>query len=456
MTPSNRAPQPTRRAFLRAAGTLLALPYLESLLPKEARAATSTTFPQRLITFYVPCGMVMESLTPQQSGANFDITPTLQPLASLQSYLTVVSGLVNHSAQVQVAGQGGDHGRGTGSFGTGNPVAANGSYNGGGTSYDQMVANKIGSQTRFPSLQLAVEGGGVGGNCDSGFNCAYMNTLSWADPYTPLMPSTQPSKIFTQLFGSSNSQETAQQAAVRLATRKSILDGVLDRINAVNKRLGVQDQQKLGQYLNSVREVEREVTMPTPAACGSSSITSNGTDFPSTTQQQVNLMKLAVQCDATRVISMMIGTSGSNHNCAFLQYNNAPIDYAFHEMTHLISYNGDANACHGALTVVNTWSVSMVADFAKALHDTAEGPGNMLDNTLIYLGSEMSNGSIHNHDDMPVVLVGKGGGAYTGNQHISYTNGETLADMYMYMMRQFGVQMSAFGADGKAALTGLG
>ena len=454
MTP-RRDTQPTRRAFLHAAGTLVALPFLESLLPRQARAAASAVFPQRLITFYVPCGMVMESLTPAQSGPNFGITPTLQPLAALQDYITVVTGLVNHSAQVQVAGQGGDHGRGTGSFGTGNPVAANGTYNGGGTSYDQMIANKIGTQTRFPSLQLAVEGGGVGGNCDSGFNCAYQGTLSWADPSTPLMPSTQPSKIFTQLFGNGNTQETAQQAALRLATRKSVLDGVLDRINTINRKLSTTDQQKLGQYLTSLREVEREVTIPTPAACTNASIASDGNSFPTTTQQQVNLMKLAVQCDATRVISLMIGTSGSYHNCSFLQYNNAPIDYAFHEITHINAYNSDSVACHGALTVINTWSVSMMADFATALHDTPEGPGNMLDNTLIYLGSEMSNGSIHNHDDMPVVLVGKGGGAYKGNQHVTYTNAETLADMYIYMMQQFGVQVSAFGADGKMALPGL-
>ena len=446
----------SRRAVLRAAGTMIALPVLDSLLPRGARAAVTSSFPQRMVTFYVPCGINMVDYTPTALGTNFAMTPTLTPLTALKSYVTVASGLTNHSAQVQVNGQGGDHGRGTGSFGNGTSVAANGTYNGGGTTFDQMIANKIGTQTRFPSMQLTVEGGGIGGSCDSGFNCAYQGTISWADANTPLMPTTQPSNVFTQLFGDSGSlQQTAAQAALRTATRKSILDGVLGRITSLTTKLNTTDQQKLDQYLTSLREVEREVTLPAPAACNAASNPGNGSDFPTVAAAHVKLMTLAVQCDATRVISFMLGTSGSYHDCSFLNYNGAPINAQFHTITHLAAYNGDAAQNRGALTVINTWSVQQLANFATALYNTPEGSGNMLDNTIIYLGSEISDGNAHNHNDMPVLLVGKGGGAYTGGQHVQYSNNESLADMYMYMMQQFGVSVSSFGNDGTKVLTGL-
>ena len=435
---------------------MIALPVLDSLLPRGARAAVASSFPQRMVTFYVPCGINMVDYKPATYGTSFPITPILAPLTALKSYVTVASGLTNHSAQVQVNGQGGDHGRGTGSFGNGTSVAADGTYNGGGTTYDQLIANKIGSQTRFPSLQLSVEGGGIGGSCDSGFNCAYLGTISWADASTPLMPTTQPSTVFTQLFGDSSSlQQTAAQAALRTATRKSILDGVLGRITTLATKLNTTDQQKLDQYLTSLREVEREVTLPAPAACNAATNPGNGTDFPTIAAAHVKLMTLAVQCDATRVLSLMLGTSGSYHDCSFLNYNGAPINAQFHTITHLSAYNGDATQNRGALTVIDTWSVTQLANFATALYNTPEGNGNMLDNTIIYFGSEISDGNNHNHNDMPVLLVGKGGGAYAGNQHVLYENNESLADMYMYMMQQFGVSMSSFGKDGTKVLSGL-
>ena len=440
-----------RRAFLQAAGTLIALPIFDSLLPRAARAAATPASPQRLITFFAPCGFNMTDFTPTTSGANFPMTPILQPLTALQNYVTVPTGLTNHAAQRSIEGAGGGaHGQGCGTFGNCNTVAADGTYNRGGTTFDQLAANFVGMQTRIPSLQLTSQFAVPYGSCDSGFLCAYEGTISWADSQTPLMPTAQPSAVFNAIFGSGNVQETEQQAAQRILTRKSILDGVLNRIGTLRGKLNSTDQIKLDQYLTSLREVEREVTVAPPAACGTptSPTDPDPNDFPTLAQAMVNLMTLAVQCDATRVVSMMLGYGGSDFNCSFLSYNGGSIGTSRHTLSHLVPYYGDTVACYGAISVVNTWSVSMLAQFATALHNTAEGEGNMLDNTLIYMGSEISDGSLHNHDNMPVLLVGKGGGAYAGNRNIVYSNNESLADLYLYMLQSFGVPVTSFGADG--------
>ena len=451
----------SRRAVLRAAGALIALPALDSLLPRAARAAASSAAPQRVVTFYVPCGVHMEDYKPGLTGKDFPISPILTPLAPLKDYVTVVSGLTNYAAEQQVNGIGGDHGRGTGTFGSGSAVAAVGVYDGGGVTFDQLIANKIGNQTRFPSLQLAAEGTGLG--CqggDGGYNCAYMGTISWANSQTPLMPTIQPSEVFKQIFGdSSTPQQTAAQAAYRSITRKSILDSVTKRIGGLSNKLNNADKQKLDQYLTSMREIEREVTATqpsnAPAVCGSAVDPGNGMNFPSIVAAHVKLMTLAVQCDATRVISFMLGTSGSTHDCSFLNYAGAPIPTYLHLMTHLAGYNGDVDMNHGALTVIDTWRVTQIANFATALYQTPEGSGNMLDNTVIYMSSEISTGNVHNHNDMPALLVGKGGGAYAGNNHVLVQNNESLADLYVYMMQQFGVAQSTLGADGTGPLSGL-
>ena len=244
-----------RRAFLGGAGVALGLPWLESLAPKQAKAADETA--KRILTYYVPCGIHMDAWRPSATGSNWELTTILEPLVNVKSKVNVLSGLANRPAQPDGPG---DHASGTGAFITAaHPKKTQGADIQNGISVDQAAANVLKEMTRIPSLQLGIEGGGGIGDCDSGYSCAYARNISWASATQPLPKLTSPGVVFDQLFEGFDPTESNEEKAKRLFYRTKILDYVNEDAKSLHTRLGATDKAKLDQYLTAVSELEEKI-----------------------------------------------------------------------------------------------------------------------------------------------------------------------------------------------------
>jgi hypothetical protein len=441
----------SRRALLRGAGAAIAMPFLEAMVPHGTRGALFATelppAPQRLVFYYVPNGMHMADWRPAESGPLDVLPPTLEPLAAHTSRLLVLSNLANRNAIDSVAG---DHARGTGAFLTARlPTRADGDgvYN--GISADQVVANGLAGATPFASLQLGMEGGSSLGDCDSGYSCAYSRNISWASPTTPLPKLTSPSVLFERLFGGADPALSAQEVARRRRNQLSILDHVLEDATRLHARLGASDRARLDEYLTSVRSVEETMTaLERESACGTVEIPPDyAVDVPAYSRVMNDLMVLALQCDLTRVVTFMLGNGGSNRTYPWLGVTGAH---------HEISHHQDIPENFDRLRLINRWEVEQLAHLLGSLESAIEPDGgSLLDRTLVFFSSEISDGNRHNHNDLPVLLAGGGGGITTGGRHVAYGEERPIANLFVSLINAAGVPVDSFGADGTAPLEGL-
>lgn len=438
MNPSNPW---SRRSFLRAAGVSLSLPLLPSLLPRDAWAQDGTP-PVRLLYYYVPCGIHMAHWTPNATGPGYDLPPILKPLASIQDKVSVISGLANMSGRDSRPG---DHARGTGCFITcelptyGSVLL--------GPSIDQVVAASIGDQTPFPSLQLGIDGGANSGNCDSGYACAYQRSISWVNDTTPLPKIVDPRILFDQLFTGVGGEDPVL-AERRRQLKLSILDNVAQDATRLQSRMAASDKVKLDQYLTGVREVEKRIDALGTNVCVPPDRPGRGLDVPTRVDIMSDLMKIAFECDLTRVITFMLANGGSGRSHSWI---GTPGNH------HGFSHHQGNPASHLALSQINTWEIEVFASFLAKLDGVSETNGTLLDNSLIMLGSEISDGNRHNHDDLPVLLAGGGGGAVTPGRHIAFnvSDREPVANLLLSMADAAGVPLTRFGSDGTRQLPGL-
>ena len=413
----------SRRLFLGGGAVVIGLPFLESVMPKTALADAATA--KRLLYFWIPNGVWMDSFRPDVVGAGYTMPPVLADLEPLRSDISIVTGLNN---QPGVPDQAGDHAGGTSAFITAAKAFKSDSMINLGISADQVAVNGMiaaGIKTRIPSLQLGIDGGGTAGGCDSGYSCAYSRNISWADATNPLPKITDPLETFNQIFQGYDPNASAADVAKRQAYETSVLDSVTADISSLNLKLGTTDKVKLDQYLTGVRALETELTSSaTMAACAKGTAPSSKiVDYPSHMKSMMDLMVLAFQCDATRVISFMQGNAGSNQTYEFISAGPAgtapaPINRAHHEISH---HNGDPTAI-SQLIAINTWTFKQIAYLLtqmKAIPDGAAGQ-NMLTNSSVFVSSDVSDGNMHNHTDMPIVLAGHGGGMLKPGQHIRY------------------------------------
>lgn len=407
-------PRVSRRLVLGGAASLFGLPFLESALPRAARAQAQTA-PVRLVYVYLPNGLDMATFRPATVGADYALPPMFSGLDALKSDFSIVTGLENVNAKPDVAG---DHASGTSGFIT--CVHANKSETDIklGVSADQLAAQKLGMGTRLPSLQLGIDGGGSTGNCDSGYSCAYSRNISWVDAVTPLPKVVDPAQAFDQLFQGYDPNASAAEAAKRRAYDKSVIDFVLADVNTLAPRLGQTDKTKLDQYLNGVRELEKRlVEQGHGVTCmpGTRPPKKDETlDYPTHLKTMMDLIVLAFSCDATRVVTFMFGNAGSQRTHPFLA-----IDAGHHDISHHMSDPGQL----ALLAKIGAWELTQLGYLLsqlKAAPDSVEGQ-TLLYNSSVFCSSEISDGNRHNHDDMPIVLAGHAGGKLKSGQHISYT-----------------------------------
>lgn len=437
----------SRRTFLRAAGATLALPFLESLAPRWARAGGVP--PKRFLAYYVPCGINMAKWRPAEAGAAYTLSPTLAPLAPLRSKVAVLSNLANRPAKPDGPG---DHASGTAAFLTAtHPFKTDGANIMNGVSVDQVIAGALGQKTAFPSIQLGTEGGSSVGACDSGYSCAYARNISWAGPAQPLPKLINPQVVFDRLFGGSDPRETAAQARRRLAYKTSILDALADQTARLRLRLGRTDQRKLDEYTGGVRALEKRLQDAAAAPmCDPGARPKDGaaSDWQAETAAMTDLMVICFQCDLTRVITFMLGNAGSNQAYPFIG-----VPGAHHELSH---HMGDP-AKLAQVALIDAWEVKQLAALLARLDAIVESDGkSVLDHSLVFFSGEISDGNSHNHDNMPVLVAGSASGRFkAAGQHVVFPGEAAFADLFLSFLTALDIPQKSFGMNSTGPLAAL-
>jgi uncharacterized protein DUF1552 len=445
-----------RRTFLRGLGATLALPLLDSMMPRIAAAGAAAP-PVRLGYMYTPNGIVGACdksprpfmWTPKATGADFAFSPTMKALEPYREQLNVFSGLAQVTGRALGDGPG-DHARATATFLTGvHPRKTAGADFQLGISADQIAARELGKYTQLSSLELGLEPQPLAGNCDSGYTCAYMS-MSWRGPTSPLPAEINPRAVFERLFGDGDSTDARARMA-RLESQKSVLDYVTGSLSRLRLAVGPADKRKLEEYLEAVRDIERRIqlaeqqnaTLELPRIDRPSAVPD---DYEQYTRLMIDMQVVAWQTDMTRVASLMLGRDGSNR-----AYREIGIADGHHSISH---HQGDQEKLD-KLIKIDQLHVSMFAYLLDKLRSTPDGDGTLLDHSLVLFGSSISESNIHTHDDLPIVLAGGANGRLKGNRHLTYTKETPLNNLFLNMFDLAAVpHVDGFG-DSTGRLTGL-
>ncbi|MGN6547886.1 MAG: DUF1552 domain-containing protein [Aureliella sp.] len=398
--------------------------------------------PLRLLFFNVPNGIRMSHWTPKSEGRKFELPPILSGLAEFREQLTVLTGLTLDGAHAHGDG-GGDHARSGAAFLTGaHPRKTDGADIQNSVSVDQVAAQALGNRTRFPSLELGLEGSAQSGNCDSGYSCAYSSNLAWRNATSPLAKEIDPAALFDRLFSSADVASAAQNKSERIERRKSVLDFVLDDAKSLQKKLGPADNRKLDEYLYAIRDVENRLVGADKLRVGEDGIPNypRPAGVPREWDEHIRLMMdmttLAIQSDSTRFLTFMYANEGSTRGYP---------DIGAPESHHELSHHGKSEEKLEKIAKINTYHMSKFAYLVKQLSLIREGESSLLDNCLVLYGSGISDGDRHNHDDLPIILLGRGGGRLQGNSHQRFPNKTPLCNLYLWMLQQLEIKVDSFG-----------
>jgi hypothetical protein len=394
---------------------------------------------------YVPNGKNMADWTPATEGRDFELTTILEPLAPVKDDILVLTGLTADGARPHGDG-GGDHARALASFLTGaHPVKTDGTDIRNGISVDQVAASRIGDQTRLPSLEIGCEAGAMAGNCDSGYSCVYSSTMAWRSATQPLPKEVNPKLVFERLFGAGAGSDRAKRDQLR----QSVLDYVREDTRDLANKLGKSDRRKLDEYFSSIRDIEQRIARaaslpevqtpdyPVPAGVPA--------EFPEHVRLMCDLMVLAFQTDTTRICSFVLTNEGSNRAYPF-----AGVPEGHHDLSH---HGNDAKKKE-KIRDINKFHVTQLSYLLQKLKAIPEGEGTLLDNCLIAYGSANSDGNAHNHDDLPVLLAGRGGGTIQTGRHLRYPKETPISNLWLSMLERMDVQVPFLG-DSTGALSGL-
>ncbi|MFO0811095.1 MAG: DUF1552 domain-containing protein [Gemmataceae bacterium] len=446
-----------RRTALRGIGSAVALPLLEAMLPRLAVAGTGTnakkTMPVRFACVYVPNGKNMAEWTPKNEGPLTQLPYILNPLKSVKDDVLVLSGLTCDKARAHGDGPG-DHARAMSAFLTGcQPRKTHGADIKAGISIDQFLAQGIGELTRFPSLEIGCEPSRSAGNCDSGYSCVYNSTVAWRTETTPVPKEVNPRLVFERLFGAGKGDEVAESRSRRERYRKSVLDLVRDDARQLQRGLGASDSRKLDEYLTAVREVEQRITKASAEANVQKPLP-QGTkvppqvvprDYAEHLRLMNDLLVLAFQTDSTRVVTHVYANESSGRGYPFLG-----VPEGHHDLSH---HQRDAKKLEKIKTI-NHFHVSMFAELLQKLKATKEGDQTLLDRCMIVYGSGNGDGNRHNHDDLPILLAGRGGGSFATGRHIRFPAETPLTNLFLNIVDAFDLNAKSFG-DSTGRLNGL-
>ena len=438
-----------RRTFLRGMGAAIALPALDAMTPAFAarsfaagrfvEAGSAATGPTRLSFVYVPNGITMADWTPAAEGTGFELTRIMKPLAEFRQDTLVLSGLAHRNGTALGDGPG-DHARAAASYLTGvHPRKTAGADIQNGISVDQVAAQHLAGQARFSSLELGCDDSRTVGNCDSGYSCAYTNSLAWRGPSTPMPPETNPRLVFERLFGDIDTSLPPETRARRLLHRRSILDLVTARTNELMGDLGTSDRRKLDEYLSSIREIEVRIERAEKDLNGLTPGIDKPSGVPVLYADYVNLMfdlqLVAFQTDSTRIVTMMMGREGSMRT-----YPEIGVPDPHHPLTH---HRGNPEWIE-KVTQVNTMHMELFAGFLKKLRETPDGDGTLFDHSMIVYGSGLSDGNKHTHDDLPVLITGRAGNLRLG-RHVIYDKGTPMTNLFLTVLDRMGVPAERLG-----------
>ena len=421
----------SRRTVLRGVGATIALPLLDAMVPAGTALAQTAAAPKLKVGFiYFPHGAIMKQWTPAAEGANFELSPLLEPLAKFKSQLTVVSGLENKHAA------GPTHAITPGTWLSGvSPRISHDPY--GGVTADQIAAQHIGQDTPLPSLEVSTEEAVGGGACDRNYGCSYGATISFRTPSTPLPMEFNPRKLFQRLFGQGDTPEERELLAAQYA---SILDVVADKAAALQRVVGATDRRMLADYLESVREIERRVQKMEANDLSHIALPDAPVGIPGSFDEQMNLMfdtvALAWTANLTRITSFMMAAEVSN-----MTYNHVEVADAFHALSH---HQNNAAKLE-RLQRVQLYHSRAFARFVEKLAGTPDGEGSMLDNTLLIYGSNMSDSNAHDHFPLPMTLVGGACGKVKGGQHLRYPDRTPVSNLLLTVLQRAGVPVESFG-----------
>ena len=422
-----------RRTFIRGIGAAVALPLLDAMIP--AMRAQSKGAP-RFTAVYFGNGANMFEWTPATEGSGFAFSPTLKPLEPFRSRTNIFTGLDNFQATDQ-GDVGGQHPRAAPAFmSCSHPKQTEGADVRAGKTIDQYIADKICLDTKLSSLEVSVDRNDVVGACDHGYACAYMNSLAWKSPTSPLPTETNPRFVFERMFGIG---ATAQERVARTDEDRSILDGLTEEISDLHRKLGARDRTKLGEYFDAVRDVEQRVAK-SESTNSTFEVPSQPVGVPATFREYAELMfdlqVLAFQADITRVSSFMIARENINRS-----YPEIGLPEAHHSMSH----HDNIPEKMAAYAKLNHYHVDTLAYYLKRLDSIQDGDGTLLDHTAVLYGGGMSDGNVHNNYNVPVFVVGGKSVQLKGDRHLKYPKGTPLANLMLALIDRFGVHIEKFG-----------
>jgi hypothetical protein len=425
----------SRRTLLRGLGVSISLPFLESMVPAQTALRKTAANPKtRLTCIYVPHGAIMGKWTPATEGTGFAFTEILKPLEPFRDYLNVVSDLAAPLAGGVDSDAGADHQRSAAVFLSGaHPEKGVEAHV--GRTIDQVAADKIGQDTPLPSLELSIED--VSLSCGAGLACAYMNTLAWKTPTTPLPMENNPQVVFERLFG--DGRNTAERNS-RRDQSSSILDSVKDEVAALNKKLPAADRSRLTEYLEDVREIERRIQKAGSAVPTDVTVPDAPVGIPDSFGEHLKLMfdlqVLAYKAEITRVSTLMYARDTST-----VVYPDSGVRSGFHSTSH----HSDVRENMDRFALINKYHASLLGYLLEKMKATPDGDGSLLDHSLVLYGSAMSDGNKHNHDPLPVLLAGGASGQLKGGRHLRYAKHTTMSNLLLAILDKVGVPMDRFG-----------
>ncbi len=392
--------------------------------------------PLRFVFVFSPNGKKMDEWRPAPGDGELVLPYLLEPLTDLRQHLLVLGNLTLDGARAHGDGPG-DHARAAGAFLTcAHPKKTGGADIHCGVSIDQELAALGQGATRLPSLELGLEPGRAAGVCDSGYSCAYSNNISWKTPTMPMVKETNPRGAFERVFGVDLSSQGAKEREAARPGRQSVLDAVRDDARRLAQTLGAGDRDKLTEYLDAVREVERglQAASTAPSAMPEG-LTSTGLDYRARLRLMYQIIALALQGDATRVVTLMLGNAGSNRSYPFLE-----VPEGHHDLSH---HGGQAQKLQ-QIRRINRFQIEEFATFGQQLAAPREGGGSLLDACAVTYGSGIADGNSHAHHDLPILLLGGANGRVRGGRALRPSRQTPLANLYLGYLQWSGAERDVF------------